>query len=216
MKTTPHKFNPLANLLIIAALTLAGAAQTGRAATYLWNVATPGADNWNVNANWSPATGNPGPADTAVFGAIGTSSGATTVNNVVSVNTTNSALSYTNTTSGQWHVTDIPAGVTLTVTNLTVGFGTAVNGLVTSVAMVDAGALRVNGSLTVGNNGSSSADTGTILDLSGLTNFIYSASAGTITLSTGARSAANMKFAAISNSITAGTNSLNTASGSSR
>jgi len=216
MKTNSHPSHPLAHLLLIAALTLASAAPAVRAATtYLWNVATPGANNWNVNANWSPATGNPGATDTAVFGAIGTSAGATTVNSVVSVNITNAALSYTNITSGQWHVTDIPAGITLTVTNLTVGFGTAINSLVTSAAMVDAGTLRVNGNLTVGNNGSSSADTGTILDLSGLTNFIYNASAGTITLATGARSGANMKLAAGSNNITAGTENLNVASGSS-
>ena len=166
------------------------------AANYLWNVASPGANNWNVNANWTPSTGSPGAADTATFGATGTASGSTAINNVVSVSTTVTALNFTNTDIATWHVTQIPTGVSLTVTNLTVGFGTAVNGLVISVAMMDAGTLQVNGSLTVGNNGSTSADTGTMLDLSGLSNFVYSASSGTIALSTGNRSAANMKLAA--------------------
>jgi hypothetical protein len=84
MRTTSHQSNPLANLLVIVALTLAGAAQSSRAATYLWNVATPGANYWNVNADWTPATGNPGPGDTAVFGAIGTSANATVKARLVS------------------------------------------------------------------------------------------------------------------------------------
>ena len=53
-----------------------------------------------------------------------------------------------------------------------------------------------------------------MLDLFGLSNFVYYATTGTLQLSTSNRSAANMKFAAASNNITAGTNNLNTASSS--
>src|SRR5690349_1621586 len=49
-------------LIILLAAQLAPAATT-----FLWNAATPGAHDWNVNANWTPGPGNPGSADTAVF-----------------------------------------------------------------------------------------------------------------------------------------------------
>src|SRR5712675_694840 len=75
------------------------------ATTFLWNVVSPSANNWNVNANWNPSTGNPGAGDAAVFGAVGTSANLSTVNNVVSADTTITSLFYTNTTSGTWHVT---------------------------------------------------------------------------------------------------------------
>src|SRR4051795_7682382 len=92
------------------------------AATYQWNVVSPAANNWNVNANWNPATGNPGVGDSAVLGAVGTAPNLSTINSVVSVDTTITSLFITNTTSGTWHVTQIPAGVTLTVTGgVTVG-----------------------------------------------------------------------------------------------
>jgi fibronectin-binding autotransporter adhesin len=196
---------------LFAAMTLTSAHATG----FLWNVATAGANNWNVNANWLPATGNPGSADSATFGNLGTAGNATTVNNIVSVNTTVAALSYTNMTSATWHVTQIPAGVTLTVSGATVVGGGTLSGQVTSAALTDAGTLALNGNLTVGNNGSAGADTGTILDLSALTNFVYVANAGTIALASGNRSAADMKLAAGSNFITVGTLNANVASTSS-
>jgi autotransporter-associated beta strand protein len=135
------------------------------------------------------------------------------VNSVVSVNTTNAALSYTNTTSGQWHVTDIPAGVTLTATNVTMG-GLTGSSLVTDVAMTDGGTFRVAGNLTVGSGGSTPNAT-SVLDLSGLSNFVYSASSGTITLGTANYSLANVKLAAASNNITAATVNDNLLAGSS-
>ena len=124
------------------------------AASYLWNVATPGANNWNVDANWTPSTGNPGAADTAIFGATGTSPDALTVNNVVSVNTTVTSLTYTNTGAGAWHVTQIPAGVTLTVNGPTaIGNLTSAGAVAaTTVALYDAGTLWLNGNLTMGNS----------------------------------------------------------------
>jgi autotransporter-associated beta strand protein len=214
MKTGINRiFSP--NLCFAASLVLIiMAAQSSLATTFLWNVATSGANSWATAANWLPGSGFPGPLDTAIFGAVGTSAGSASINNVVPNNTTVTALTFTNTTSGTWHVTQIPINTTLTVTNLTVGFGTAVNGLVTSAAMVDAGTLAVYGNLTVGNNGSTTVNTGTILDLSGLTNFIYNASSGTITMGTGTRSGASLKLAQ-TNVITAGTWNANVASTSS-
>src|SRR5262249_29202193 len=141
-------------LTIATAALVLGSALSAPAAAFVWNVSTPGANNWNVNGNWNVAN-FPGSADTAVFSATGIAPNATTINNVVSADTTVTSLLYTNVVSGQWHVTQIPSGVTLTVTNLTVGFLTN-DGLVTSVAMTDAGTLRVFGtSMNVGDCGSS-------------------------------------------------------------
>jgi hypothetical protein len=76
-------------------------AYSSRAATtFLWNVPSPSANNWNVNANWNPSTGNPGAADTAIFGTNGLSPDQFTANNVVSVNTTVNTLQYTNGSTG--------------------------------------------------------------------------------------------------------------------
>jgi len=169
--------------------------------------------NWTDAPNWQ-LPGAPTAPDKVFFDGTTTVSQGI-VNNFVNTNFLVSSLTYDQTTSGAWQVTDIPAGVTLAVTNLTVGAGTAGDGFVTDVAMADAGTLLVLGNLTVGNTGPDSADTGTILDLSGLSNFVFSASAGTIALSTGTRSAANMNFAAASNNLTAGAMNLNTLSQSS-
>ena len=202
----------------VAALLLA-AVPSGRAASYLWNVASPGANSWNVNANWSPV-GIPGAADTALFGDLGVSPDAVTVNNVVGASAMVTALNYTNVAVSSWNVTQIPAGVTLSVSNLNVGLTAATGGnapgLTTSAAVFDAGTLSVSGNLTVGNGSSASGSDGSAtLDLSGLSNFVFNASSGTIQLSTVNRTAANLKFAATSNYVTAGTMNLNTASGSS-
>jgi hypothetical protein len=206
----------LANIVAIATLALVGAAQMAGAATFTWNGVngTSIDTNWNDNANWLPNTGNPASADTAIFGATGTVNSSATINNVVTVNTLVAILNFTNTTSGQWHVTQIPSGITLTVgTSMTVGFGTAVDGLVTSAAMNDAGTLLVTGTpLTIGNSGTTSTPTDSILDLSGLSNFVYNNSTGTIVVGTGSRGGGNFNLAGASNSITAGTMNLNATS----
>lgn len=207
---TPHH---VPSLLVALALSLG--APPAESSSFLWNVASPGANNWNVNANWLPATGNPGAADTAIFGATGTSPDAVTINNVVSVNTTVAALTYTNTTAANWHVTQIPSGITLTVSGATTLGGVYnVNSLANLVSMVDAGTLALNGNLTAGVNGNSSVDTSTV-DFSGLSNFVYSTISGNITLGAGARSTVNFHFAAVSNSVTALAFNDNTTSSSS-
>src|SRR5205807_60358 len=63
-------------------------------------------------------------------------------------NVTVSALNFTNTTTGAWHVTDIPANITLRATNVTMGGFTG--NFITDVAMTDAGTFAVNGSLSIG------------------------------------------------------------------
>jgi autotransporter-associated beta strand protein len=181
------------------------------ATTNVWNVATPGANPWSTGGNWSPA-GPPGSADTALFGVTGTSANSTTVNNVVDANTTITGLSYTNTTSGTWHVTQIPSGITLTVSN-TVNVGGTTN-LSTTAAMTGGGTFLATGNtFAVGNNAPSSGSCSATLDLSALSNFVYNASAGTVNIgTTGSRSIGNLILAAASNSITAGTiNSMTSA-----
>ncbi len=171
--------------------------------------------NWSATANWySGAT--PSASDTALFGVDATVGNATTINNTVDTTTTIAALNYTNSVSGTWHVTEIPSGVVLSVSGgMTVGGGTA-NGLVTSAALVGGGTFEVSGSpLNVGNNGSSSLDQNTILDMSGLSNFVYNAAVGTVATGTGNRSVAGIVLAARSNSITAATINLNTSASSS-
>jgi fibronectin-binding autotransporter adhesin len=220
MKTPTNKNKLFLKLraLLILGVTF-GAAQLAQAATEYWigvdNVSAT--TNWSDTANWNP-TGTPGSADTALFGVDGTVSDALTVNSALTANTTVTGLSYTNNTSGAWHVTQIPAGVTLNVTGPMIVGGSTNNGLVTDAAFVDAGTLSLAGNLTVGNNGGTSAATGTTLDLSGLTNFVYNNSGGTIGISLGNRSAANLKLASGSNYITVGTlnaNSSSTSSGAS-
>jgi autotransporter-associated beta strand protein len=199
----------LRSLLILIALL---ATHLAGAAPFVWNVASPAANNWNVDANWLPGAGNPGVADTAIFAATGTSGNATTVNNVVSVNTAVASLVYSNIISGQWHVTSIPAGVTLTVTNgVTIG-GQTSDSIVTAVAMTDGGILIVSGgNYVVGNSGTNAFQNSTN-DISGLSAFIYSNSAGSVSFGAANRSGASVNLASSSNRIIAAT--MNNGTGS--
>ena len=171
--------------------------------TFNWTGASGTDTNWSTIANWDNGSATPGSADTAIFGATATVANSTNINNVVNSSTTVTALTYNQTALSAWHVTKIPTGNTLTVSGaMTVGGGTA-NSITSSVAMTGGGTLVVNGGLTVGNNGSSSVVTGTILDLSGINNFIFNNSGVNLQISSGGRSGANMNFAAVSNSVTA-------------
>src|SRR5688572_26302032 len=123
-------------------------------ATFVWNIDPPGPNNWNVNANWDPATGNPGSVDTALFGDFATSFDQFSVNNVVSVSTAITALSYTNSLAGTWHVTEIPSGNTLSASGTVIVGGGTLNNLNTSAAMVGGGTFVATGTtFTVGNGG---------------------------------------------------------------
>lgn len=211
-----HRYRLLLGVSVLAAALAAD--QRSNAGSFLWNVASPGANNWNLSDNWSPNTGFPGVADTAIFGAVGTSPDSLTVNNVVSVDTTVSGLSYTNTTSGAWHVTQISAPNKLTVTtNFLVGGITADNAT-TSVGMVGDGTLEVDANaFKVGNAGSSSSSINpATLNMTGLSNFVYNAPSGTwIVAGSGgdARAAGEIDLAAASNYITVGTINFNIGGG---
>lgn len=185
------------------------------------SVTWAGIDNTTTTTNWSDRDnwqlpGAPGATDNVIFGP-GSSvvPNYFTVNNFVDTNFAISTLTYNQTTSGQWHVTQIQGGNTLTVSGATVIGGQSGDGFKTSVAMVDAGTLTLNNNLTIGNIGVSTADSGTTLDLSGLSNFVYNAYTGTITLGPNNRSTANFLLAGVSNKITAGTINANVASSSS-
>jgi len=179
------------------------------AASFLWSANPPnGANAWSTGGNWTPS-GPPGSADTVTFGNIGTTNNATGPDNVVSVNTTITTLNYTNayTTGTSNHVTQIPSGVTLTVSgNVSINGQGSVDALTTVAAMTDAGTFVVNGTtFNVANNGSAASSALATLDLSGLSNFVYNASGGTINVaSTGAnRPGGLLILAGVSNNITA-------------
>lgn len=185
---------------------------TTHANTFLWTAGSGTDTNWSTAANWSPS-GPPGPGDTAVFGSGATSSSATTVNNALSTSMIVSNLLYTNTTSGDWHVTDIPAGVTLAATNVTIG---GISGaFLTDVAMTDAGTFSVYGNLSIGDLPSSGNQI-SVVDLGGLSNFVFNSSGSTINIGPANYSLADVTLAA-SNTITAATfnDNLNDSSSSS-
>jgi len=193
------------------------AGPTGTRPSVVW----VGSDVPNLNTNWSDRVnwqlpGAPGALDNVIFNSTAVVFDPLTIDNVVDASTTINTLRFTNSTSGQWHVTEIPDGITLTVSsNLIVG-GLSQDGLVTSAAMTGGGTLTVGGTaLTIGDAGTGVIDSGSILDLSGLSNFVYSAPAGTIAMGSGNRSVANFKLANGSNYITAASFNDNIASASS-
>jgi len=114
------------------------------------------------------------------YGLSTTVADAVTVNNVVDGSFTMAGLSYLN-TNGQYQVTQIPAGNTLTINNTFTAGGFTVDGAVTHVAFTDGGTLVVNAtnSNLVGNSGSANSSGNASLDLSGLSNFVYNAGSST-------------------------------------
>jgi autotransporter-associated beta strand protein len=190
------------------------------AVSFEWTGATGADDLWATAGNWNPS-GPPGTADSVIFGDTDPVADAFTVNNIVGANKTIAALSYTNSLSGTWHVTQIASGVTLTVSGAVIIGGGTGAGLNTSAAMTGGGTFLVTGStnfLTLGNTTSSGSATPGTLDLSGLTTFVFNATNGTIGIGylpsgTGSRSTGNLTLAAGSNSITTGTIDMNGATG---
>lgn len=155
------------------------AGQTAFAAPVLWT-GTGGNDNWSTAGNWSGGT----PAGNEVFfGDLDASGGSGPfglVNNLVDASLTISRLSYTNLITVGYHHTEIPAGVTLTLTNS--GNTILVNQPLINIAdaqvyatISGAGTLRVTntaGILSIG-QGSTTANASrrATLDLSGLDTF---------------------------------------------
>lgn len=214
MMSLSRRNRTFAQLVASAAAVFLG--QNLQAANFLWNAATPGANNWSDSFNWNP-TGVPGLADTAIFGATGTSPDSATINNIVNTSTTVANLSYTNTVNGSWHVTQISAPNKLTVTNnFTVG-GLSADNLFTSVAMVGDGTFEADGNnFKVGNAGSANSPLNSTLDLSGLSNFVYKAQNGTWIVggsAADARAVGTLTLAGLSNNITVNTLYVNVGSG---
>jgi autotransporter-associated beta strand protein len=187
------------------------------ASTAVWN-GNPGVTsttNWSDNANWSVAPLQ----NDAKFGGTGSVADINTVTSFVDDNQAPLSLQYTNNSlspSLQFHNTFIPAGVTLSVGNgaLTIGGITADN-YRTQVKIAGGGTLLVTNGLSVGNNGSTGSDQHTLLDLSGLANFVFNAPTSTITMGSGSRSSAQFVLAANSNYVTAATWNANVGSSSS-
>src|SRR5436305_5605825 len=177
-------------LAAISPIILATSAATA-ASTALW-IGNPGVTattNWSDSANWSGAAG--ALANDVKFGGTGSAGAPGIVTSAVDASQHPATLAFTN-ASSQFHTVFIPSGVGLTNEGaLTVG-GQAVNGYVTVVGMAGGGTFVQLGSATIGNNGSSSLDSGTTLDLSGLSNFVFNSASGSLTLGSGVWSTANM------------------------
>ncbi len=178
----PSRKNTAAAALALAA-TFAFA-QLADATAYTWNVAN---GNWSDPNSWTSAagTGVPAAADTTIFGANNTSANATTVNNTVDVGFggTVAGLTYNSILSGAFNVTQIPAGTSLTVAGPLLVGGISGNPIITQAYLTGGGTLLVTGSsMTVQDFGSSSANSIATLNLAGLGTFIYSNSAGTISV----------------------------------
>ena len=151
------QFRVLAFLIAVVAFCHLANAQV----TYTWNAtnSVSVSTNWNANANWSDTGGTfPGSAasDIVIFTNLGVASASSTVNNVVSANTTIAFLTYgLTTTSGAFHNTQINPGVTLTVSS-NVTIGTAGVTATTPVTMSGTGNFTTTGTgatLAVGGTG---------------------------------------------------------------
>lgn len=147
--------------------------------------------NWSDTANWGGSSPN---GNSDFFGGTGAVSAAFTVNNVVDLNGLDPvSLTFTNST-GQFHTTLIPAGVSLTVTNaLNVGGGVVASASTCAVAIEGGGGLTVS-NLTL--NGVAATNTSTMsLDMSLLNGFTNNAPAATMSIGTVAENNANLVLA---------------------
>ncbi len=179
--------------LALGAAVMLAATRPAAAAPYTWNVTT---GNWSTTNNWNPNTtpglGGPLPTDSVIFGntAGTTTTSPATVNNTVDLGFDGTVTNLTYNSSAippaafVYDVTQIPAGETLTVSgNLLVG---GVNGpnnaLTTEAYMVGGGTLLVTATNLMVQNYDNTTRAGATayFNLSGLTNFIYSNTNGTI------------------------------------
>jgi uncharacterized repeat protein (TIGR01451 family) len=204
--------------MLVLAATFA-LAQLAGAASYTW----ANSGNWSSSTNWTPNTGAGGPlsTDTVIFGNTAASSSPTTVNNIVDSGFAGTIANLTNSSVASspyvYVVTQIPSGKTLTVSNsVFVGGQNESTAYATFANMTGGGTFKVTGSsLIVQNYGSAGgANNCAYLDLSGLTNFVYNNTNGTIGMesyvpgnytsgSQGTRQGGSMILAAGSNNITA-------------
>lgn len=220
MKTPPRSLPGLA-LLTAGLLT----SQFAAANTALW-IGNPGASastNWSDNANWNNvgAGGAGALQNDAKFGFTGSAPAAGTVTSVIDADQRPFSLQYSNNTlaaTAEYHTTWIPDGRTLSVggSALTIG-GVTVASYRTIVNLSGGGTLLLENGATIGNNqpGSTGNSQGTLLDLSGLTNFLATNITATITVGGGARSSADFRLADGSNFVNVATFNANTPSSSS-
>ena len=214
MKTPPRSLPGLA-LLTAGLLT----SQFAAANTALW-IGNPGASastNWSDNANWNNVgAGGAGALQNDVrFGGTGAAATAGEINNVVDTAQHPFSIAYTN-GPGQFHTTLIPEGITLTNDNGLIVGGLTADAYTTRVDLTGGGTLLQLGTpFTVQNHGAAVSTALATLDLSALSNFVYTNSAGVLTIggTGGNRSAGALNLAGASNFITAATINLGTGSG---
>jgi fibronectin-binding autotransporter adhesin len=172
-----------------------------------------GADqNWSTPGNWS---GGVVPNNNAVTFPDGvfpvTTNVQGVINNIVQSSTAISSLTYNN-LNGDFDTTQIPAGVTLTVNgNLSVGINDGVAANRTAVTMTGGGSLVAGSGASTFSGQSGTGNAVSILDLSGLSSFVFNpaGTGGTFSLGPGSSgSAMTMTLAAVSNAITVGTFSI--------
>lgn len=200
--------------------------RAGAAGTTLWSGAAAPDQNWSTAGNWTSAGGSTPPAagDSVVFGPTGTSATSSSVNSIVDLGFTSSlgSLDFTNNGAAAFHVPQIPVGQTLTVSGTVTNGGILADGALTQTFMTGGGTFLVTGTLfQVGNFGVSASAASATLDMSGLSYFVYNASAGTFNVGEGAavtggtanRPGAILKLAGVSNNITAATINFQTLSG---
>ena len=200
-----------------AALAVCCSPLLSSAATVPW-IGNPGVTtttNWSDLSNWSGGgpTGND-----ALFGNTGAAGSAGTITSVADVDQHPLSLAFTN-GANQFHTVYIPAGVTVSNDNaLNVGVATVIDANLTTVWFAGPGTLFQKGNMTVRNNsaGQGASLSLATLDLSSLTNFVYTNSSGTIAISgTGSETRAGgaLTLAGGSNNIVAATINFNTTSG---
>jgi len=201
---------------------LCGLAQLAGATNYTWNVTS---GNWSTAASWTPNTGGGGPLpiDLAIFGNAGVTTVSNTVNNVVDAGFAGKIANLTYNSASiapfNYNVTQIPTGKTLTVTNrlLVGGLNEPVGPFLTYAILTGGGTLQITGTnLAVENYGTAlGANTYANLDLSALSNFVFSNTNGTIGIADttlpqtsgtlNVRAGGNLSLAGVSNSISAQT-----------
>ena len=208
----------------LALIALLALPRPAGAASYTWNVAS---GNWSTTNNWAPNTGLGGPhaSDSVSFGNTGAPNTPDTVNNTVDFGFagTVAGLTYNDLASGTasnyvYPGTFIPANQTLTVSsNLVVGGQSPGGGIGSFGDVLGGGTLRVTAPSFLIGNGGASAGAIAVLDLSGLTNFVYNNANGSIgictnggPLSSYTRISGTMTLASGSNYITAASLSLGT------
>ncbi|HXU79352.1 MAG TPA: autotransporter-associated beta strand repeat-containing protein [Methylomirabilota bacterium] len=208
-------------VLRIGAFTLVFSAMLAPANLALW-IGNPGVSantNWSDNANWNNSAGGTlGYTNNDVlFGATGAALNAGDINSLIDTSGSTLSLAFTN-GPGQFHTAFLPAGIVLTNTGtLTVGVSSTNNNNVTTVNVAGGGTLIQTGAaITVKNFNAANSEGLATLDLSGLSNFVYTAAGGTLTVAgsgSDARGSGVLTLAAVTNFITVGTINIATETG---